>query len=145
MKIAVMTLAMSVASVQAIDFKKDGDAVAHRQALMVLVKDNFSQLAPVLKKTSAYDAESFATYSGRLSALASWIDDAFEKNIQTRESGSEDRIWDKGSKYKQLVAEFAEHTRQLSDVAASGDVQKIKDPLQQVADDCRSCHKLFRK
>lgn len=143
-KVAVIALTMSVAHAQAIDFKKEEDAVAHRQALMSLVRDNFSQLAPVLKKTSAYDAESFATYSGRLSALASWMGDAFEKNIQTSRTGAEDRIWHKDSRYKQLVAEFVDHTAHLNMAAASGEVDKIQGPLKQVADDCRQCHKLFR-
>ena len=143
-KVAVVALAMSVASVQAIDFKKPEDAVAHRQAVMDLVRDNFSQLAPVLKDTSAYDSEKFSIYANRLAALASWAGDAFEKNIQTSNTGSEDRIWDKDSKFKQLVAEFAEHTAQLNAVAGSGDMSKIQPALKAVAGDCKACHKPFR-
>ena len=143
-KAVTVALALSITGVQAIDFKKPEDAVAHRQALMDLVRDNFSQLAPVLKNTGVYDSEKFAIYASRLASLAAWVDDAFEKNIQTNKTGSENRVWDKDSKFKQLVAEFAEHTARLSDVAASGDMDKIQTALKKVSDDCRGCHKTFR-
>ena len=143
-KVAAIALAMSAFTVQAIDFKKPEDAVEHRQVVMKVISKKFSQLTPVLKNTSAYDSKKFAVYAERLAVLATWVEDSFEKNIQTSRSDSKDEIWAKDSKYKQLVAEFTQHTAELSAVAGSGDVAKVQQALKQVAGDCKACHKPFR-
>ncbi len=142
---AVTAMAVTATAVSAIEFEKPEDGVSHRQHLMDLVGDNFGQLAPVIKDKSTFRQEAFSQYAERLAALATWIEDAYEKKIITSQSKARESLWSEGSDFKQLLFRFKESTARLVTLIPEGDVAVIQKAVKAVAADCKSCHKSYRE
>ncbi len=132
-------------SVNAMEFSKPSDAVELRQSQMDLISSYFGDMGAMVKNNKPFNAEQFKVDAERLAVLASWANTGYEKASYTNsDSEASPAIWKNKAEYDQMMAKFMADTKELSKVAAGGDLKASLPAFKAVASNCSSCHKKFK-
>ena len=139
----VITL-LTTASVQAVEFAKDDDAVYLRKAHMALVGTYFGEMGTMVKGKQPYDAKLFQTDADRLAAVTRWAYEGFAGKHLTSDSKAKPEIWENKAEFDKLMGELGDHADKLKLAAASGKLEDSIPAFKAMADNCGACHKKFK-
>jgi cytochrome c556 len=141
--VAVVVLMAGVAMAQ---FAKSEDAIRYRKATMALIGHHFKQMGAVVQGKAAYDQKIFATDAEVVKTLAALPWDAFlEPGTDKGDTTMSSAVFEKKDDFMKTVSAFQADTAGLAEAAQEADLNGIKGPFNAVAQDCKACHKPFRK
>ena len=127
-------------------FAKPEDAIKYRQAAMVLIAQHFKRMGAVVKGTSPYDKEAFAANADVVQTLATlpW-EASMAPGSDKGETTLNSAVFEKPDEFKKAASSFEAATALLASTAKGGDLAAIKAQFGKVAQNCKSCHRQFRK
>jgi cytochrome c556 len=139
----VLTMIAGVAMAQ---FAKPEDAVTYRKSVMVLIAKHFKSMGAVVQGKSEFAREYFAADAKTVSHLATLPWEAFlEPGTDKGDTTMSAAVFDKKDDFMQVAKAFEENTALLAEAAQGADLNGLKGPFNAVAQDCKACHKPFRK
>jgi len=148
-KTRIMVCAMAVTMVAGIamaQFAKPEDAIKYRKAVMVLIAQHFKSMGAVVQGKSAFAREDFAADAETVKHLATLPWDAFlEPGTDKGDTTMSSAVFKKKDDFMTSAKAFEESTALLAEAAQGGDLNGIKAPFNTVAQNCKACHKPFRK
>ncbi|MCL6270356.1 cytochrome c [Sansalvadorimonas sp. 2012CJ34-2] len=141
---AFIFTALASATVQAVEFAKDDDAVYLRKAHMALVGTYFGEMGAMVKGKQPFDAKQFQTDVERLATVTRWAYEGFKGKHLTSDSKAKPEIWENKAEFNKLMDDLAKKSETLKIAAASGNLSDIKPAFKDAADSCSACHKKFK-
>ena len=121
-------------------------AIEYRQAVYKIVAGNFGPLSQVAQGKAEFNAESAGKQATRLAQIATFVGDAYPDISKDGKTRALPAIWSNRKEFDQIVADFATHTKTLSEVvensSSAGD--ELKAAVAAVGNDCKACHDKFR-
>lgn len=139
----VVTMVAGIAMAQ---FAKPEDAVKYRKAVMVLIAQHFKSMGAVVQGKSAFARETFAADAETVKHLATLPWDAFlEPGTDKGDTTMSSAVFKKKDDFMKSAKAFQESTALLAEAAQGADLNGIKAPFNSVAQNCKACHKPFRK
>ena len=131
-------------AIEAREFNKAEDAVAMRQAHMVLIGSYFESMGAVIKGKKAYKPELFAEDAKKVKQLSLWSTDGFGSKLTTDKSNSKETIWENKKDFNELMNELYVSASRLSAEADKNSMDALPSPFKEVAASCKSCHKKYK-
>ena len=127
-------------------FAKPEEAIIYRKSVMILIVQHFKSMGAVVQGKAAYDKDAFSVNADVVKMLATLPWDAMrvpgtDKGDTTQSSA----VFDEPARFKKAADSFETVTASLADTAKGGDLNAIKAQFGKVAQNCKSCHKNFRK
>jgi len=127
-------------------FAKPEEAIAYRQAVMVLIGQHFGRMAAMVKGDRDYDLDEFANNAALVETLTALPWEAF------MESGSDkgatalkpEALKDRDA-FEQAAQAMETEASQLAIVSEGGELPAIKEQFGRTAQSCKNCHSKFRK
>ena len=146
-KIMVLVLVgVLVTGVAAAQFAKTEDAIQYRKAVMVLIGHHFKQMGAVVQGKTDYDQKVFAANAEVVKTLATLPWDAFlEPGTDKGDTTMSSAVFEKKADFMKTAGAFQEDTALLAEAAQGADLNGLKAPFNEVAQNCKACHKPFRK
>jgi cytochrome c556 len=144
--IIIVFVAVFVFGAANAQFKKPGDAIKYRKAVMTLIAQHFTRMWIVVQGKADYEKEAFSADADLVAMLASLPGEAFmvpgtDKGDTTMTAA----VFDEPAKFKKSVGTFETETAMLASTAKGGELNSIKAQFGKVAQSCNACHKKFRK
>ena len=127
-------------------FAKPEEAVKYRKSVMFLIVQHFKRMGAVVQGKAAYNKDEFSVNADAVKMLATLPWDAMmvpgtDKGDTTLSSA----VFDEPDQFKKVADSFETATALLAGKAKGGDLNAIKAQFGKVAQNCKSCHKNFRK
>ncbi|MFZ0131800.1 MAG: cytochrome c [Desulfobacterales bacterium] len=141
-----VALAAGFAATAAAQFEKPEDAIAYRQAVMVVIGQHFGRMAAVVKGQSPYDPAAFEKNAAIVNALGSLPWEAFL--FPGTDKGKTDlkpAAFKEKDKFMQDAKKMEADVAKLAEIAKTGDLNAIKAQFGETGKSCKSCHDSFRK
>ena len=137
---------MMVAGAAVAQFAKPEDAIQYRKSVMVLIAQHFKNMGAVVQGKADFARELFAADAETLKHLATLPWNAFlEPGSDTGDTTMSSAVFEKKDDFMKTAKAFRENTALLAEAAQGADLDGIKGPFNAVAQDCKACHKPFRK
>jgi cytochrome c556 len=139
-------LVVMVAGVAVAQFAKPEDAVKYRKAVMSVIAQHFKEMAAVVQGKSEFAREYFSADAETVEHLATRPWEAFlEPGTDKGDTTMRSAVFEEKDDFMKAAQAFQENTALLASAARGADLDGIKAPFNAVAQDCKSCHKAFRK
>ncbi len=139
--VVVMVTGVAVAQ-----FAKPEDAIQYRKSVMVLIAQHFKRMGAVVQGKADFDRASFAANAEVVRSMATLPWDAFlEPGTDKGDTTMSSAVFEKKTDFMQAAKAFEESTALLAEAAQGADLNGIKAPFNAVAQNCKACHKPFRK
>ncbi|QIZ75551.1 c-type cytochrome [Ferrimonas lipolytica] len=139
-------LLMCASGVHAKGAFDDGkDAIEYRQAAFSLIKENFADMAAMLKKKKPMDKQAFAQRAEHLALLAPIPFNGFK--VAGSDKGDTDAlaaIWTDGDEFNAIAEKFQQATKELAKVSQQDDMKAIGKAFGAVGKNCKGCHDQFK-
>lgn len=136
-------LAVSSASI-AEDTKQQKASIEYRKSAFKMVLWHFKPMAGMVKGKIDYDSDEFARNAEILAQLSHLSIHGFKLKSPSENSRSKASIWDNYQDFESQMNDFSNTSDNLAEVAATGDLGKIKPAFAAVAKTCKACHKEYR-
>ncbi len=144
--VAGVALVLMVAGVAAAQFANPEEAIQYRKSIMSQIAKHFKPMAAVMQGRADFDRQIFAKDAEAVKTLATqpWkamLEPGTDKGDTTMDSA----VFEKKDDFLKLSAAFQNDTALLAEAAQGADLDGLKSPFDAVAQDCKACHKTFRK
>ena len=127
-------------------FAKLEEAIKYRKAAMFLTAQHFKRMGAVVQEKSPYDKDAFAANADVVQMLATLPWEAtMEPGTDKGDTTVSPAVFEKPDQFKKAAASFEAATAMLASTAKGGDLGAIKAQFGEVAQNCKSCHRQFRK
>lgn len=141
-----VVLVVMMAGVAAAQFATPEEAIQYRKSVMSQIAQHFKRMAAVMQGKADFDREMFAQDAEAVKTLATqpWkamLEPGSDKGDTTMDSA----VFEKKDDFLKLSAAFQNDTALLAEAAQGADLDGLKEPFNAVAQDCKACHKTFRK
>jgi len=146
-KIMVLVLVgVLVTGVAAAQFAKTEDAIQYRKAVMVLIGHHFKQMGAVVQGKADYDQKVFTANAEVVKTQATLPWNAFlEPGTDKGDTTMSSAVFKKKDDFLKTAEAFQADTALLAEAAQGADLNGLKAPFNAVAQNCKACHKAFRK
>lgn len=144
-RLLIVTIALSL-SVLATDVAAQDDEayIGYRQMLMEGIGKDMGAISDILKYGLPLTG-SIAGHARSMAALAEIVAPAFGHRVSEGRTDAKPSIWEDAAGFATATTNFVEATKQLVEVAGSGDAAAIGVQLKAVGKACGGCHEDFRK
>ena len=144
--VTVALIVALIAGAAYAQFAKPDDAIRYRKAVMTLIVYHFQQMGAVIKGKADYDRAAFEDHAKVVHILSTMPWEAFmtagsDQGDTTLKSSA---LKNKDA-FMRAAKTFEDATKDLMLAASSGNLGPIKTEFGNVAGNCGSCHKQFRK
>ncbi|MGD9332611.1 MAG: cytochrome c [Desulfobacterales bacterium] len=139
-------VALCIATGALAQFSKPEDAIRYRKSVMVLIGQHFKALGAVVKGKVAYDPQAFAADAELVQTLATlpW-EAALVPGTDKGDTTMNSEVLAEKDDFMENARAFEAATTKLAESARTGTVDAAKGPFNEVAQNCKACHKRFRK
>jgi cytochrome c556 len=131
---------------QATAFTDPEKALDYRQGAFQLMYENFSYMADMVRGDRDYDAEMFEQRATAFHHMSYVPWDGF-RHAGAEYSGDGDAlpvIWEQWDDFTEHSEQLQKDAKALAEVAASQDMNAIRDQFMSTARNCKQCHDNFR-
>ncbi|WP_298442652.1 cytochrome c [uncultured Ferrimonas sp.] len=139
-------LMLCISGAQAKGAFDDGqDAIEYRQAAFGLIKENFADMAAMLKKKKPMDKQVFIERAQHLALLAPIPFNGF--HVRGADDGSTDalpEIWTHRSEFDAIANKFQQATTALAVASKEDDLKALGKAFGAVGKNCKGCHDQFK-
>jgi len=144
--VVCIVVVVMVAGVAVAQFAKPEDAIQYRKSVMVLIAHHFKSMGAVVQGKADFAREFFAADAETVKRLATLPWNAFmEPGSDKGDTTMSSAVFEKKDDFMKTAKAFQENTALLAEAAQGADLDGIKGPFNAVAQDCKACHKPFRK
>jgi cytochrome c556 len=144
--IVLVVVGIMMTGVAVAQFAKSEDAIRYRKATMVLIAHHFKQMGAVVQGKADYDQKIFAANAEVVKTLATLPWDAFlEPGTDKGDTTMSAAVFKKKNDFLKMAEAFQKDTALLAEAAQGADLNGVKAPFNTVAQNCKACHKPFRK
>jgi len=147
-KLIIASMLLSVGGTASAELNQDQAerAVETRQSVLHLMGWNIGPLGGMARGRMEFDGERVETNAARLVALSEMLSDAFAADTRANNVTTEalDVIWEQPDEFAAKIEATIEASKELLNVAATGDEGDIKAAIGQLGSTCGSCHDDFR-
>ena len=141
-----VVLVVMVAGVAVAQFAKPEDAIMYRKSVMFLIAQHFKNMGAVLQGKADFDRNVFAKDAEVVKMLATLPWSAFqEPGTDKGDTTMTSAVFEKKEEFLKISENFQNATAILAEAAQGADLDGLKEPFNAVAQDCKACHKAFRK
>lgn len=133
-----------VPTAQAQDRKAE-QAIKLRRAAFTLMSTYFSRLLQTVDGDRPFDAKLVAADAKMVETLSRLLWEGFAPGTERGDTKAKEDIWLEEDRFQQLARDLQRQTTELSRVASTGDLARLKAAFAQTRDVCNTCHKAFRK
>jgi cytochrome c556 len=141
-----VVLVVMVAGVAVAQFAKPEDAIMYRKSVMFLIAQHFKRMGAVMQGKADFDREMFAKDAEVVKMLATLPWNAMqEPGTDEGDTTMTSAVFKKKDDFLKISAAFQNDTALLAEAAQGADLDGLKGPFNAVAQDCKACHKAFRK
>lgn len=127
-------------------FAKPEDAIKYRKSVMVLIAQHFKSMGAVVQGKSEFARAYFASDAETVKHLATLPWKAFlEPGTDKGDTTMSSAVFEKKDEFMKAAEAFQTNTAYLAEAAQGADLNGLKDPFNAVAQNCKACHKAFRK
>lgn len=124
---------------------KPETAIHYRQAAYTLIGWNFGPMVQMVRGKSPWDAAAFARHAERVAFIAPQLLEGFpEGSGSGAETEARPEIWTDAAGFKSKMDDFVRESKQLAEVARTGDEAKTKEQFKATAGTCKACHDRYR-
>jgi cytochrome c556 len=143
--ILVLIIAFAIGAAYA-QFAKPEDAIQYRKSVMFLIAQHIKRIGAVVQGKSDYIKDEFSANADVVKMLSTlpWtamMEPGTDKGDTTMSSA----VFEKEKQFRETFGSFETATAKLADTAKGGDLKAIKEQFGSVVQDCKTCHKEFRK
>jgi len=144
--VVVVVLVVMVAGAAAAQFAKPQEAIQYRQSVMTLIAQHFKRMAAVIQGKADFDREMFAKNAEVVKMLATLPWKAMQApGTDKGDTTMTSAVFSKKDEFLEIAKNFENATAILAEAAQGADLDGLKAPFNAVAQDCKACHKDFRK
>jgi cytochrome c556 len=141
-----IVLVVMVAGVAVAQFTTPEEAIQYRKSVMSQIAQHFKRMAAVMQGKADFDREMFAEDAEAVKTLATqpWkamLEPGTDKGDTTMSSA----VFKKKEEFLNLSEKFQNDTAILAETSQGADLDGLKGPFNAVAQNCKACHKAFRK
>jgi len=145
LNISLLSVLVAVSSASiAEDTKQQKASIEYRKSAFKMVLWHFKPMAGMVKGKIDYDSDAFARNAEILAQLSHLSINGFELKSPSKNSRAKASIWDNYTDFKSKMDDFSEASKNLAQVAKTGDLGKAKAAFGSVAKTCKACHKEYR-
>lgn len=142
----VVTLSLGIARVAGAGEEiKPEDAIKYRQSVYTVIKWNFAPIGEMVKGEIPFDADAVARHAAFIETLSQMPLEGFMPGSDKGDTQAKSEIWDDWDNFESHMVTFQEEASKLSEVAKTGDREKVKAQFGETAKACKSCHDTFRE
>lgn len=124
---------------------RPGQPVAQRKKLFKQILNTLEPMGLMARERQPFKADEFLRRAQELKVLSGQPWTHFGPGTDYPPSRAKPEVWLKAAEFDQARQKFIDATNQLAEVAATGQLEKLKAPVQQVQDQCLACHREFRQ
>jgi len=141
-----VVLVVMVAGVAVAQFATPEEAIQYRKSVMSQIAKHFKRMAAVMQGKADFDREMFSEDAEAVKTLATQPWEAMlEPGTDKGDTTMDAAVFEKKDDFLKLSAAFQNDTALLAEAAQGADLDGLKGPFNAVAQDCKACHKAFRK
>ncbi len=118
--------------------------IKYRQGVFTAMAWNMAPMAAMIKGETPYNKDVFSKHAARVSALTAMPWDAFGPGTD-KGSKAKPALWKETDKFKELAQRMEAAAKNLTEVAQSGDLDKIKPAFAATGKACSNCHDNYRE
>jgi cytochrome c556 len=120
-------------------------AVEFRESVMTIFSWNLKPMGAMVKGDMPFDATEFQGYAKDL-AQAARLDllAGFPEGSDQGETAARTDIWMNWGDFQAKLEELRKQSQTLAEVAASGDLEKIKPAFGALGGACKGCHEAYK-
>ncbi|HIP75775.1 MAG TPA: cytochrome c [Psychromonas hadalis] len=142
----VLGTALFSAAVSAAPFKTADHAIEYRQSAYSMMSVNFGAMAMMAKGRVDWDQAAFTTRANNTAALAMMTGEGFEiKGSEKGKTNAKPVVWSDWDDFAKRTNKLEMDMKNLAMVSAKGDKGATKKAFGQAAQNCKACHKIYRK
>lgn len=141
--IALVALGFGLALVHAQE--EEAPELGYRQKVMKGHGASMGSIGDILKYKLPGGNDHVAKHARNISAYASLIPEAFEKNISTGKTDAKPEVWQNWDDFVSKAEALDVAATELSAAAAGGDMRAMMPGVKALGDACRNCHNEYRK
>jgi cytochrome c556 len=120
-------------------------AIEYRQSLMTILAWNMKPMGAMMKQKMPYDQAAFARHAQDLAAAAQLdLLAGFPMDSEGDDSDALPDIWLDFEGFQQKYKDLQSASNDLSQVAGSGDMAKIKPAFEALGKTCKACHRAYK-
>lgn len=136
---ALLTAAITAAAV------KPEAAIHYRQSVYTMIGWNFVPMVDMIKNKTPWDSAEFSKHADRIAFLAPQLLEGFpEGSDKGADTEAKPEIWKNLDDFKSKMSDLVRETKNLSEVAKTGDEAKTREQFKNTAHACKSCHDKYR-
>ena len=118
---------------------------SYRQSYFTLLAMNFGPMASMMKGEIPWNDEQFAGYAIDLEAVSQLqLLRAFQPGSEKGTTRAKPEIWENMEDFESKLGDMRAATVALSEAAASGDKEHIKQAFGEAGNSCKSCHDEYK-
>ena len=125
--------------------RKVEQAIKHRKAAFTLMSTYFSRLLQTVEGDRPFDAKAVVNDARLVEEISRLPWEGFAAGTERGDTRAKEDIWLEEERFWQLSIDLQRKTAELSKVAATADIRRLKVAFEQTRDVCNACHKQFRK
>jgi len=142
----LVVVGVLVTGVAMAQFAKPEDAIKYRKSVMATISKHFKSMGAVVQGKAAYDQKIFAADAEVVKTQATLPWDAFlEPGTDKGDTTMRSAVFEKKDDFLKMAEAFQTDTADLASAAEGADLNGLKGPFNTVAQNCKACHKAFRK
>jgi cytochrome c556 len=142
--IAVTAAALfsAVVAVAAVNPEK---AIHYRQSVYTMIGWNFVPMVDMIKNKTPWDSAEFGKHAERIASLAPQLLEGFPQGSDKgAETEAKPDIWKNMDDFKSKMNDLVRETKNLAEVAKTGDEAKTREQFKKTAGACKNCHDKYR-
>jgi cytochrome c556 len=142
----LVVVGVLVAGVAAAQFAKPEDAIKYRKSVMTTISKHFKSMGAAVQGKAAYDQKIFAADAEIVKTQATLPWEAFlEPGTDKGDTTMSSAVFKKTDDFLKTAEAFQADTALLAEAAQGADLNGLKAPFNEVAQNCKACHNVFRK
>ena len=145
LRLVLCLSSLVIGSVAFAQDRKAEQAIKHRRAAFTLMSTYFSRLLQTVEGDRPFDPVLVAKDARLVEDLSRLPWEGFAPGTERGDTRAKEDIWLDEEHFKRLAVELQARTADLSKVAGSGDLARLKVSFEQARDVCNACHKEFRR
>jgi len=136
---ALLTAGITAAAV------KPEAAIHYRQSVYTMIGWNFVPMVDMIKNKTPWDSTEFAKHADRIAFLTPQLLEGFPQGSDKgADTEAKPDIWKNMDDFKSKMSDLVRETKNLSDVARTGDEAMTREQFKKTAHACKSCHDKYR-
>ena len=120
-------------------------AIEYRKSVYHVIAWNLAPMGAAIQGKAPYDKDAFALAASRIATLAPMLPEGFPAGSYVAgKTDAKPELWQDPAEFARLMKDLATRSAALSEMAKTGELEKIRPAFNDLTKACKACHKKFR-